>query len=157
MHGDYTLRQATVDDAPIIGHHRRAMFLDMGHPADTALDTMSARLLPWLTPKLQNGEYLAWFAIAPDGSVAAGLGVWLMDWPPHMVGAGARRANILNVYTQPEHRRRGLARSLMETALDWCRENGISTVILHASNEGRPLYEFLGFRPTNEMRLMLRR
>jgi hypothetical protein len=43
----------------------------------------------------------------------------------------------------------------MEAALDWGRTHGIRAVILHASSEGRPLYEKLGFRPTNEMRLML--
>ncbi len=76
-----------------------------------------------------------------------------MDWPPHMIGPGARRGNILNVYTEPRSRRLGLARRLMETALDWCRDNGIRAVILHASPEGRPLYESLGFKSTNEMRV----
>jgi hypothetical protein len=44
----------------------------------------------------------------------------------------------------------------METALGWCRDNGIRAVILHASNEGRALYEALGFKSTNEMRLEIR-
>ena len=33
--------------------------------------------------------------------------------------------------------------------------NGITVVILHASDDGRPLYEAVGFKPTNEMRLLL--
>jgi GNAT superfamily N-acetyltransferase len=106
--------------------------------------------------KMSAGDYLAWFAIAPDGSVAAGAGLWLMDWPPHMLGAGDnRRGNILNVYTRPEFRRQGLARGLTETAVEWCRTHGIRTVILHASEEGRALYQALGFQPTNEMRRLL--
>ncbi len=92
------------------------MFFDMGYRDEPVLDEMSARFRPWLRRKMDSGEYLAWFAFAPDGSVAAGLGLWLMDWPPHMV-AGA--------------------------------------VILHASPDGRVLYESLGFAATNEMRLML--
>jgi GNAT superfamily N-acetyltransferase len=151
----YTLRPATSQDAEMITAHRRAMFFDMGHRDDTVLDAMSALFLPWLQPRLQSGEYLGWIAIAPDRSVAAGLGLWLMDWPPHLIGPGSRRANIINVYTNAEHRRRGLARILMQTALDWCRTHGIRTVILHASEEGRQLYESLGFHPTNEMRLTL--
>jgi hypothetical protein len=39
--------------------------------------------------------------------------------------------------------------------IDWCRENGFINVGLHASDEGRPVYEQLGFKPTNEMRLEL--
>ena len=62
---------------------------------------------------------------------------------------------ILNMYTEPEFRRRGLARMLMEKMIAWCREQGYNTVSLHASDKGRPLYEALGFRPTNELRLAL--
>jgi GNAT superfamily N-acetyltransferase len=62
---------------------------------------------------------------------------------------------ILNMFTEPTFRRRGLARMLMQTMIAWCREQGYKTVALHASDEGRPLYESLGFQPTNEMRLHL--
>jgi ribosomal protein S18 acetylase RimI-like enzyme len=78
-----------------------------------------------------------------------------MDWPPHMVGSSVRRGNILNVYTDPRFRRRGLARQLTEAALDWCKLNAIDFVILHASPEGRSVYESLGFKPGNEMRINL--
>ncbi|MBI3742580.1 MAG: GNAT family N-acetyltransferase, partial [Chloroflexi bacterium] len=54
-------------------------------------------------------------------------------------------------------RRKRLARKLTTTILDWCRANNIRTVILHASDDGRALYESLGFKPTNEMRLEIGR
>lgn len=149
----FEIRPATLEDVEIIAGHRRAMFFDMGYRDEAGLDAMMTAFRPWLRRKMQEGEYLTWLAVAPDGSVAAGCGLWLMDWPPHMVGPGSRRANILNVYTEPGSRRQGLARRLMEVALDWCRANGIRAVILHASEDGRLLYERLGFRPTNEMRL----
>ena len=129
------------------------MFLNMGYEDEAVLDSMSARFRVWLIDHMNTGDYLAWLVTAPDGSVAAGTGLWLMDWPPHMIGTSERRGNILNVYTNPSFRKRGLARSLMETALAWCRENGIDTVILHASPAGRSLYESMGFAATNEMRL----
>jgi hypothetical protein len=43
----------------------------------------------------------------------------------------------------------------METIVAWCREAGYPSVALHASHEGRPLYETLGFKTTGEMRLRL--
>ena len=151
-----TTRRAALDPADLeaIVHHRRSMFRDMGHRDEQALDSMSEAFRPWLRRKMQAGEYLAWFVLAPDSSIAAGLGLWLMDWPPHMVAAGRWRANILNVYTEPPHRRRGMARALMHVALDWCAAHEIGGIILHASSEGRALYESLGFSPTNEMRLV---
>ncbi len=131
------------------------MFFEMGYRDDVALDAMIEAFLPWLQRMMAANEYLTWFAVAEDGSVAAGLGLWLMDWPPHMIGPGTRRANILNVYTEPGARRLGLARRLMETSLEWCRANGIRAIILHSSTDGRSLYESMGFKPTNEMRLLL--
>jgi GNAT superfamily N-acetyltransferase len=149
------IRAATVDEAEIVTAHRRAMFADMGYREEGALDSMATSFLPWVRQRMIAGEYLAWFAVADDGAVAAGAGLWLMDWPPHMVGTGSRRGNILNVYTHREYRRQGLARRLTETAMEWCRANGIHTVILHASAEGRAIYQSLGFTPTNEMRVVL--
>jgi ribosomal protein S18 acetylase RimI-like enzyme len=131
------------------------MFVDMGHRDAARLDAMCAAFRPWLLAKMESEEYLAWFAIGEDGAVAAGLGLWLMDWPPHLVASGPPRGNILNVYTEPEFRRQSLARKLMLTALDWCRESGVGCVILHASTQGRALYDSLGFHSTNEMRLLL--
>ena len=149
------LRRASLADARTIATHRRAMFRDMGHHDKAALDSMMAKFLPWLEAKIVSGDYLAWLAVTAGDCVVAGAGLWLMDWPAHLVGSCARRGNILNVYTEPEYRRRGLARWLIEAALDWCRVNGVDFVVLHASSDGRALYESLGFQASNEMRIKL--
>jgi|SRR5215470_892997 len=151
----FQIRRATTADLDTLVEHRRAMFQDMGYTDEAAMQWMAGKFRPWLQDKMNSGEYLAWVAIAPDTTVAAGAGLWLMDWPPHMIGRGARRGNILNVYTNANYRRRGLARELMQAALDWCKQNAVDTVILHASASGKSLYESMGFMPTNEMRLRL--
>jgi GNAT superfamily N-acetyltransferase len=150
----YRVRRASIDDINILAAHRRAMFVDMGYRDEQALDAMAVKCHDWLLTRMNRGEYLAWLAIAPDRSIVAGTGLWLMDWPPHMIGGGPR-GNILNVYTAVEHRRRGLARELMKAAMQWCRSNGVDVVVLHASAEGRHLYESMGFAGTNEMRTQL--
>ena len=152
--GGYAIRRASIDDIDTLVAHRRAMFVDMGYRDEAALDSMAAKCRPWLLSKMNRGEYLAWLATAPDESIAAGAGLWLMDWPPHMVGNGTR-GNILNVYTAAEFRRRGLAGELMKAAMRWCRSNGVEVVVLHASPDGRRLYEAMGFAATNEMRIKL--
>jgi len=149
------IRTATENDAELIADQRRSMFLDMGTHSEVVLDTMTLAFIPWVRQKLEIGEYLGWFVVEDDGSVSAGAGLWLMEWLPHMIGSGTTRGNIVNVYTRPDRRRQGLALQLMETILAWCRENGISVVILHASDEGVFLYKKMGFQPTNEMRQVL--
>ncbi len=151
----YSIRLATLNDAATIAGHRHRMFLDMGKYDPQELEPMTNAYRPWLESKMAAGEYLGWLATDAYGSVAAGLGLWLMDWPPHVIGSGLRRGNIINVYTEASHRKQGLARRLLNTALDWCRTNGVDVIILHASKDGRHLYESVGFEPTNEMRLVL--
>lgn len=150
----YAVRRASTDDISTLVEHRRAMFVGMGYRDQTALDSMAAKCHTWLLTRMNRGEYLAWLAIAPDQEIVAGTGLWLMDWPPHMVGSGVR-GNILNVYTAVEHRRRGLAGELVRAAMQWCRSNGVDVVVLHASPDGRRLYESMGFVVSNEMRLKL--
>jgi GNAT superfamily N-acetyltransferase len=152
---EFTIRRASTDDIDVLVSQRREMFRDMGYRDDAALELMSAKFLPWLSERITTSQYIAWLALATNGSAVAGAGLWLMDWPPHMIGTSPRRGNILNVYTEREFRRRGLARFLTRTAIDWCRGNGVDTVILHASDEGRLLYESLGFTTSNEMRMNL--
>jgi ribosomal protein S18 acetylase RimI-like enzyme len=150
----FAVRHATTEDINTLVAHRRAMFVDMGYRDKRALDSMAAKCHAWLLTRMNRGEYLAWLAIAPDQSIVAGAGLWLMDWPPHMIGSGPR-GNILNVYTAVEFRRRGLAGELIRAAMQWCRSNGVDVVVLHASPDGRRLYESMGFVGSNEMRIRL--
>jgi GNAT superfamily N-acetyltransferase len=149
----FTIRRASTDDMATIVAHRRGMFYDMGYHDEAALDLMSAKFQPWALARMNSGEYLAWLVADTRDSVVASAGLWLMDWPPHMLGSGTRRGYILNVFTEREFRRGGLSRHLMEIIIEWCRGNGIDTVVLHASSLGRALYESLGFKDTNEMRM----
>ncbi|PIS27506.1 MAG: hypothetical protein COT43_10080 [Candidatus Marinimicrobia bacterium CG08_land_8_20_14_0_20_45_22] len=62
-----------------------------------------------------------------------------------------REATVSDMETIIRHR--GLAKSIMNAMIRWCREQGFGCVSLHASDAGRHLYESMGFKPTNEMRL----
>jgi ribosomal protein S18 acetylase RimI-like enzyme len=62
-------------------------------------------------------------------------------------------AIVLNVYVEAAWRRRGVGEALLRAILDALAVRGIRRVVLHASPDGRRLYERLGFVITNEMRL----
>jgi GNAT superfamily N-acetyltransferase len=152
---DIVIRVAAPGEAAVITAQRRAMFAEMRPGPAAQLDAMAAAFETWVAERLARGNYRGWLAVTPAGQVVGGAGVWVMDWPPHMLHTEPRRANILNVYVEPAYRRRGLARALTETALAWCRQQQIALVILHASEAGRAIYTALGFKPTNEMSLAL--
>ncbi|MGH2515750.1 MAG: GNAT family N-acetyltransferase [Ktedonobacterales bacterium] len=145
-----TIRRAMPDDAAIVAEHRARMFQDIGRLDGTSAAAMMAQLPPILRTLLASGEYLGWLAVAEGGAVVGGAGVQIRRLLPHPETATDREAQVVNVYVQAAYRRRGLARRLMAAVLDWCREEGIERVSLHASSMGRPLYESLGFTPTNE-------
>jgi GNAT superfamily N-acetyltransferase len=147
------IRRATAADAATIAHQRSCMFLDMGQLAADEVEAVERVTHEQLEPLLASGEYLGW-VVEIDGAVVAGAGVFLHRLLPRLENPDGRpEAYVLNVYTDPVFRRRGLARKLMETIRDWCAEEGLPRVSLHASNAGRPMYEQLGFRVSNEMRL----
>jgi len=131
------------------------MFRDMGHATDSELDEMMVTTEAFLRAAMPSGVYRGWLAETPDGRVVAGAGITIVPWPGAPGDPAPRRGWIQNVYTEPEFRRKRLARRLMETVVEWCREEGFHTVSLHASDYGRTLYESMGFRTTNEMRLKL--
>ena len=147
-----TIRQATMSDIDQIVTHRRRMFEDMGNKDTGALSRMEAAFRPWLIDHIRREVYRSWLACTDDNKVVAGTDVWLMDFPPGQFDISLYRGYILNVYTHPDYRRRGLARQLVQCCTDWCYANDVQIVTLHASDEGRKVYEGLGFTPTNEMR-----
>ena len=153
---DITFRTATLADCSVILHHRRSMFRDMGNGTVEQLDRMVEATRPWLQHALRDGSYRGWLAQAPDGSVVAGGGVLISSWPARPEDLNTLRVLIINVYTEPKARRQGLARHLMLLMVQWLKEQGFGSVVLHASDEGQHLYESLGFLPTNEMRLRLK-
>jgi hypothetical protein len=56
------------------------------------------------------------------------------------------------VYVERDYHRRGVVRRHMEAIISWVPETNVVWLVLHASDEGRPLYKSMEFEPTNEMR-----
>ena len=152
---EFRIRPATVEDIPVLLRHRRMMWWDMGRRDDEVLELMDVAAREYFTDAIPKGTYRGFLAVDEKGDVVGGGGVVISPWPGIFHQRTPARAMILNVYVEGAYRRRGIAKSLMEAMIAWCREEKFANVGLHASDEGRPLYEKLGFRATNEMRLEL--
>ncbi len=147
------LRRVEPEDLETVLRHRREMFREMGGKYEQALQQFEAASRQYFEKALEDGSYYGLF-VEIEGQIAAGGGVVVADWPGSPMNFEPRRAWLLNIFVEPAHRRKGLARMVAEALIDWCRQNGFRTVALHASEYGRSLYENLGFQPTNEMRLI---
>jgi GNAT superfamily N-acetyltransferase len=157
------VRRADAGDISTIAGHRAAMFAAMGILPTTSRAELIARTTDYLQHAIPAGEYLGWLASVSTepGTIVGGAGVQLRrvlpfpdQKPAGPTVALGRQGLVLNVYTEPTWRRRGVARQLMESILTWAGEVELESLVLHASADGRALYEHLGFAPTNEMRFM---
>jgi len=157
-HPHYQIRTCTATDAPVIARHRVEMFREMGSvPSDELARALFEHSVSALANELRSGGYFGWFAVDHSDRVIAGAGAHVKPQLPRISGDGKSIALspvplIVNVYTEPDWRNKGVARALMNTLMRWARERAFDRVVLHASDAGRPLYESLGFRATNEMR-----
>lgn len=118
-----------------------------------------ARLDPAFTPSAEwRSTYAGYLAalvgrgdarvlVARSEERLVGFGVGRITLLPPFF-ADRRRGFIQDVFTHPDYRRRGIALRLVETLLDWLREEEVGTVELTvASNnaEAIRLWERLGF------------
>src|SRR5206468_8318855 len=151
------VRQATPEDAPIIAGHRDKMFRDMGDLPAEQVQTLVAAARRDLAAWLAAGTYVGWLAApaADPAAIIAGAGIQLRPLLPRpLAGQSIREgqeAIVLNVFTELGWRRRGVARRLMERVIEWSRTHKVARLVLHASPDGRSLYDQLGFAATNEM------
>lgn len=132
------------------------MFREMGHAGDrvswACADDLSRE---FFERALRRGHYHGWLWEDADGRVVAGGGVILIDYHPSPANPRLRRPWVVNMYTEPDWRHKGLARQTMQAMIEWTRQEGYANLFLHASEAGRPLYELLGFTASNEMKLKL--
>jgi GNAT superfamily N-acetyltransferase len=151
------MARAKVSEAWIIARHRVEMFRDMGQvPTDELASALLQESTSALTVCLHDGTYVGWLVRDAD-QVVAGAGAHIKPQLPRITHDGTRVAAssvplVVNVYTEPHWRRRGIARALMDTLMHWSAAEGFDRLVLHASDTGRPLYASLGFVSSNEMR-----
>ena len=150
----YTIRAASVADIPHVVHHRERMFREMGTVCDYA--AMADACTRWYIEALPAGTYRGWMA-ETDGRVIGGGGLIVTPWSPGPSRFDPRMAWVYNVFVEPGHRGRGVARRLMEAMHARCREHRIERLALNATEAGARVYRTQGYTvvPDPMMRLDL--
>lgn len=144
------LRPATRGDGLALARLRRASLLELGalRPNDDVrFEREAAHEFEDL---LANDRLVAWLLVA-DGRVAGSAS--MLFWQRLPYPETSWHAELANVYVAPALRKRGYARELCREAVDAARARGVRHIVVHPSSGARTLYESLGFREGNEMRL----
>jgi GNAT superfamily N-acetyltransferase len=151
----FKIRNASLKDLDLLVVHRRGMFRDMGYTQSKLLDQQDKAYRKWARTRLIDGSLVGFVTTHLNRPVASGC-VWIQPKQPGVMTHLLAAPYLLSVYTEPSHRRLGLASEITRKAIKWCRQKGYSEIILHASIEGRKVYPKLGFQRTWEMRLKLK-
>lgn len=61
-----------------------------------------------------------------------------------------KRAHLMNVYTNMAYRRQGIACEMIQMLIRDAEKRGDTEISLDATDQGRPLYEKLGFQASRE-------
>ena len=104
---------------------------------------------------LADGSHTAILVFDGDKFAGAG-GVSYYSVMPTYHNPSGRKVYIMNMYTKPEYRRRGIAFKTLDLLVSDAKNKGIAAISLEATNMGRPLYEKYGFvKMEDEMELPL--
>jgi ribosomal protein S18 acetylase RimI-like enzyme len=156
---DIQVRRAKPDDAEALVRLRGLMLSAMGNDVGGPDAPWREIARQWFAEQLASPETFAAYVVDDPGvGVVAGAAGNVIAHPPGPKDLSTARGHLYNVSTEPDFRRRGLARACVVALLDWFRNDAaVGQIELHATQDGIDLYRALGFieagYPTLRLRL----
>src|SRR3954447_20733157 len=111
MH-EIAYRLATVAEIDQLIRLRVAMQSEVGHGDPSYWSALERELKPYFAISIPSGEFIAYVAEA-DGRIVGTSGMVFHQHPPSGGNLSGREAYIMNMYTLPEFRGRGIATELL--------------------------------------------
>jgi ribosomal protein S18 acetylase RimI-like enzyme len=140
-------RKTTADDIELLMKLRTEMLRKVnGLPDDSKL---SDELTENSRRYFLEGSQTTCIALDNGEAIACASISYIEVMPTYSHPTG-KRAHIMNVYTRAGYRRKGIARKLVTMLIDEAVERGATEISLDSTEPGRPLYETLGFRRSDE-------
>ena len=100
----------------------------------------------------ENGNQTTILAI--DGKVIGCATLSYIDIMPTFSHPTGKRAHLMNVYTNSEYRRQGIAMKMLSMLFEEAKKKGVTEISLDATESGRPLYKKVGFTESKECMVM---
>ena len=141
---EWMIRPGTLDELDELIRLRRSLFEAMGYEDPAVLAQTNDACRSYFKQQMPTSAFRVWVAES-DGRLVASIGLVVHRVPPSPGNLTGRVGYIMNLVTDPAFRRQGIARALMEHVLNVLSAEGVLVATLHATSDGRPLYESLGF------------
>ena len=141
MNALLTYRRLTEADVPTFVTMRITQLKEEGAQSD--LDLAPA-LTAYYQKHLADGTFVSWLAV--DGENLIGTsGMSYVEKPPYYSNPTGRIGLLSSMYTNPDYRRQGIARKLLDCVVQEARDYGCGAVWITASEMGVLLYTAYGF------------
>lgn len=154
LEAESDVRPARVADIPSIVAVWHSMRLEAGLPDKELVHDWRTLLTDLIAQHITGGSAVVW--LSERGGTLAGTALALLkDDYPYCLFQPSMYGFIGCVYTAPEFRGRGIATDLVERSADWLRTRGVTRVRLLPTNASRAIYQRIGFRPVQDLELLL--
>lgn len=138
-------KKAALEDIALLTKSRlEVLRAANGLSEDVDMSEVEKESYEYYKDSLSNGTHTAYLVFDEDKFVGAG-GVSYFRVMPTYHNPSGNKAYIMNMYTEPGHRRLGIAYKTLELLVADARQKGITAISLEATRMGRPLYEKFGF------------
>ena len=151
---ELTYRQATILDLELLVRTRLLILRTIKQLDETAdLSAHEPHIRCYYQRVLADGSHIAYLVFDGERFVGAG-GMSFYQVMPSYENPTGNIAYIMNIYTAPAYRRRGVAWHTLDLLVGDARARGVTAITLDATAMGRPLYKKYGFVPMDgEMEL----
>ena len=118
--------------------------------ADFREEDLYLPTLNFFRRNIGSGQHAA-FVCEDEGRIVATAGMTFFEMMPTSAHINGRAARLMNMYVEPEYRRKGIASRLLGFAMRYAKDHSVSKVMLNPSRMGEELYKKYGFeRAGNE-------
>jgi GNAT superfamily N-acetyltransferase len=150
-------RRATIKDISILVEYRVRFLNELfNHPENDETAVVRKSLLEYLTKAIPSNDFIAWVA-EYNGKIIATSGMVVWQKPALYGGVESGKLGyLLNFYTLPEARRKGIATQLLNKLIEEAKSLGLRYLHLHASKDGLNIYKKAGFIEPDQPELELR-
>lgn len=141
----FTYKKATVADLAELVRTRLIVLRAANRLSeDTDMRAVEEASVAYYKKALKTQEHIAYLVY--DGEVFIGAGgVSFYQVLPTYHNPSGKKAYIMNMYTKPAYRRRGIAYRMLDLLVAEAKGRGVSQIALEATAMGRELYEKYGF------------
>ena len=140
-------RKATRVDLPLLVETRVKILRAANHLDDSVdMSLVQTNSQAYYEKSLSDGSHIAYLVFDDTLFIGAG-GVSFYQVMPTYHNPTGQNAYIMNLYTEPAYRRRGIASQTLRYLIDEAYARGITRISLDSTAMGRPLYEKFGFVP----------